>query len=311
VATVIREIEGVGPVTAEALLAFEALLGCRLPPEYRSFLQAHNGGAPDPSAFRPPDGDEAGESEVEIFFFLTDKPVHESLARQFEWSRSEMPHHLIPIGEDAFGNRVCLAVRGPNAGRVYFWDHEEAVEEEQGEAGIHLLAESFGAFIDGLFKQEFVLAEPGHFAACRAGDVDAVRGFLDAGGNVNERNEWGASLAETAVAEGHFQVLELLVRRGAVLAGVLLCAARNDRHEMVQFLVANGADPNERDGMGRTPLMMAALASYHRTVAALVAMGADATIEVGTEEDRTLARDLAQGPNADKIRELLDRSIGV
>lgn len=71
--TAIGVIEGVGPVTAEALRAFEALLGCRLPPEYRSFLRAHNGGVPEPSSFRPLDGDEAGASGVETFFFLTDE----------------------------------------------------------------------------------------------------------------------------------------------------------------------------------------------------------------------------------------------
>jgi len=81
----------------------------------------------------------------------------------------------------------------------------------------------------------------------------------------------------------------------------------NDRHEVVQFLVDHGADPNERHDMGRMPLMMAALASRNRTVAALVAAGADATLELGTGADRRTARDLAKGLHADTIRKLLDR----
>jgi hypothetical protein len=51
--------------------------------------------------------------------------------------------------------------------------------------------------------------------AARAGDVGRVRTILDAGGSVNAANRYGVSALGFAAERGHFEVVRLLVERGA------------------------------------------------------------------------------------------------
>ena len=60
----------------------------------------------------------------------------------------------------------------------------------------------------------------------------------------------------------------------AAYRGLHAAAAQDDKAEL-ERLAASGADPNARDGHGRTPLMVAAHQGAHAAAAALIAAGAD------------------------------------
>ncbi|MFO0847534.1 MAG: PQQ-binding-like beta-propeller repeat protein [Gemmataceae bacterium] len=53
------------------------------------------------------------------------------------------------------------------------------------------------------------------WAAVRAGDVKAIRAALDAGADVNARNEYGVTALWVAAGKGKPEVVELLVKQGA------------------------------------------------------------------------------------------------
>jgi transient receptor potential cation channel subfamily A protein 1 len=59
----------------------------------------------------------------------------------------------------------------------------------------------------------------------------------------------------------------------------LHCAAMFDHPEIVEFLVAEGADINPMDKEKRSPLLLAALRGGWRTVHALIRLGADINIK--------------------------------
>jgi len=56
--------------------------------------------------------------------------------------------------------------------------------------------------------------------ASRAGDVGRVRAILDAGGDVNAANRYGVTALGFAAEKGHFDIVRLLVERGADLNAV-------------------------------------------------------------------------------------------
>src|SRR5260370_1154023 len=41
-----------------------------------------------------------------------------------------IPKDLIWIGEDPFGNAMCLGISGAHRGKVFFWDHENEADPE-------------------------------------------------------------------------------------------------------------------------------------------------------------------------------------
>lgn len=126
---------------------FERRTGVTLPPQYRRWLLAHNGGRPDPSRFNYKG--ESGpytDSLISLFFSLSDM---EADITQFKVWQQRMPDELVPIADDPFGNRICIGTAGPHEGKVYFWDHEEEQDEPTYD-NCHLLADSFEEFLNGL-----------------------------------------------------------------------------------------------------------------------------------------------------------------
>ena len=122
---------------------FEMSIAARLPDDYRAFLLRHNGGYPDRAAFR------GGTESVEFFFGLWQK--HADLNYETLAHRGFIPAEMIPIASDAFGNAVLLEVRGPNRGRIWFWDHEMAGDPAR---SVSLLAGSFTEFVGSLASPE-------------------------------------------------------------------------------------------------------------------------------------------------------------
>jgi len=104
---------------------------------------------------------------------------------------------------------------------------------------------------DGLSRRGIPYSEESFVQSARNGDAIAVNLFLQSGINVHARNKIG----ETA----------------------LLAAAFGDYTEIIDLLLANGADAdvNTKRNEGQTPLMAAAVNGNRNTVRVLLAHGAD------------------------------------
>lgn len=145
------------------------------------------------------------------------------------------------------------------------------------------------------------------------GNRDAVAVLLDAGANVNLKDRWGATPLDEAVKAGHDDICALLIARGGRLgesdgsavagtlcdaakrgdldlirrlgdAGANLSAAEYDLRtvahigaccsvDVVEFLIARGADFTARDRWGGTPLSEAKREGRDDVVRVLEAAG--------------------------------------
>lgn len=86
-------------------------------------------------------------------------------------------------------------------------------------------------------------------AAVRAGDVPALEALLDAGADVNARDEHGQTALMNAARDGHAAMVRALVARGADLnhtakfnLSALMLAVINGRDAIVGVLADAGAD---------------------------------------------------------------------
>ncbi len=145
-----------GDITSARLTTFEQSVGATLPTDYRQFMLDNNGGIPDHCklmmSFHPDSDGESYFTECECFFPIHDdewKDTYEGrltqpLQRVFEILRDDCPKSTdyIPIGRDPGGNLICLAIKGPSHGAVFFYDHKNHE--------LYPVADSFTAFLDHL-----------------------------------------------------------------------------------------------------------------------------------------------------------------
>ena len=144
------------PASPDAIRQAESRLGVTLPDDYKAFLRQQNGGKPELNFLEG--GDDIGGAHVR--YFLSAGPNEIEGVRDFEfvaWRFSPegdadhvLDPRVLPIGEDAFGNLICLVVSGEDYGAVYIWDHEEADDDE----AYTLVTDSFREFFERLRPEE-------------------------------------------------------------------------------------------------------------------------------------------------------------
>ena len=141
--------------------------------------------------------------------------------------------------------------------------------------------------------------------AVRKGDVARVREILETG--YDHRTILRSGPMETAVRSANLELMELLHEHGAELQtknrpSTLACVPPT-RPELLEKLLAWGADPKHRDHNRRTPLHTAGKWGHDSFAKMLLAAGA--SLEAQDKDGRT-AMDLAilEGKNPDLIRTL-------
>jgi hypothetical protein len=123
-----------------------------LPSDYATFLRQHNGGSPEHSVF-PIRGFSLDNRGVLAFFFGVKQGDTLDLADNAQGTFcNRVPRDLLPIGADVFGNLICLAVSGPNRGKVYWWFHEEEADEGEPPTydNVYFVADSFNDLLNAL-----------------------------------------------------------------------------------------------------------------------------------------------------------------
>ena len=119
--------------------------------------------------------------------------------------------------------------------------------------------------------------------ACTNGSAAVVARLLDAGADPEVRTE-GETALMTAVRTGSVNVVELLIAHGADAGAMelasgqtlLMTAAAEMHPSLVRLLLARGADVHARSLVGFTPLLFAVRAGDLESVRLLIAAGASA-----------------------------------
>jgi len=169
----IQTITAIGPlITDQDIKSFEKTIGGRLPASYRRFLLTHNGGRPEPHFSK--------ETPLAAFYGIKAQEKYNDLLANYRRMHKWLPKEVIPIGGDVFGDKVCLAIKGKNRGKIYGWDHEGRPEnidpriefpwlelsddyvfkgdDWPGQPDLVLIADSFTEFLDDF--HDFIPDEP-------------------------------------------------------------------------------------------------------------------------------------------------------
>lgn len=113
--------------------------------------------------------------------------------------------------------------------------------------------------------------------AAESGSVASVRAELANGVDVNGRGTEGESAIQMAAWHGHLDIVRILLDHCAKPDRALSAAVATNRPEIVELLVARGANPNPPDtSPGYSPLADALAHGNRRIVAILKRAGARA-----------------------------------
>jgi cell wall assembly regulator SMI1 len=130
------------PASPELVARLEERIGQALPPEYRNYLLAQDGGRLDNNNL-----------SVNTIFGLGDVPDWASLWGVLDTYRDRVPGWLLPVADDDGGNLYAVSLRAEDFGSVWFWDHEGEPEYEDDPAtedNIELVVSGWVRFLEGL-----------------------------------------------------------------------------------------------------------------------------------------------------------------
>ena len=158
--------------------------------------------------------------------------------------------------------------------------------------------------------------------AAQLGHADIVRFLLERGADIHKKTtgccEYDALLAAVESESPSLDTIKFLLEAGLSPDSTNEClnssslgeAARRGNLAVVQFLLERGADVNKQDanGIGQTPLMLAAEANHADVVKLLLRSNADPLIE-DTWDETALAKAMKKGHEsvALLIKEAMDK----
>jgi len=156
----------------------------------------------------------------------------------------------------------------------------------------------------------FGLTPTSVYEAVYKGDVDTVRRYLEQGGNVNAKYGFdGNTPLQRAAQNNNKDMVEMLIAKGADVNAKdkdgntpLQRAAQNNNKDMVEMLIAKGADVNAKDKDGNTPLQRAAQHNRKDVAELLIAKGADVNAK---DKDGNTPLQRAAQHNRKDVAELL------
>jgi ankyrin repeat protein len=112
------------------------------------------------------------------------------------------------------------------------------------------------------------------FQAAAEGDIKQVRLHISSGTNINERTVSGDTALHYAAREGHKELVELLIANGAEITTVHIAAFLGDLRQVEVFL-KKGIDVKDKDTAEYTALHFAARGRQREVIELLIAQGAN------------------------------------
>lgn len=209
----------------------------------------NNGGTPLPNGVCR-EGEKEPSEVCDYFFSIDSGRDYEDWVGYFEEMKGgklpRLPLRLVPIAPDPFGNLFCIAVTGADAGKVYFWHHEEEFRlhsPDSGvpdDSGVSLMADSFEDFLSQFAASsddEPEQAPADWESLIEQGNLAGFNKWLDNGGNLSAPNAEGITPIILAVDTEQIPIVISLLDRGVTAAGLLGIAIGYQRWKLVLALL--------------------------------------------------------------------------
>ena len=130
------------PLGGSEVSEFEGMIGERFPEEYRKFLLDIGGAFLQAWVCPIEIRQEYGDREILEILYGGKADATYDLWTVHSRYKDRLPDSVIIIGENLCGDQFCMAIKGPERGKIYFWDHETAK--------VYLTANSFEDFLNRL-----------------------------------------------------------------------------------------------------------------------------------------------------------------
>lgn len=248
-------LKNIGPrLKIEEIQAFEREIGGRLPDEYKNFLLAQNGGFAEPKLGFP-----CKDELIEIECFQQLLPTADGgLRRSVQWSRelnSISADGFLPIAHGVSDKYICLAYRR-HVGAVCYttFKYKKVFRGDLVPVGVTMvpLADSFAEFLGGLIE----IPNP----YCRIeqlgkrGTASDLAQYLAEGHSIDSLGKNHLTIVREAIRFDNSAMTKACIERKASLSGTVETAVKGQHLHLIQMLVNAGADVNERNEFGHTPL---------------------------------------------------------
>lgn len=139
------------PFHEDEILSLENRLQVTLPEDYKDFLREYGAATfAEYVDFRPTIPlpmpiSATGDGHISSFYGSADDPF-QPLLKAISSFHGEIPDSVIPIADDS-GNKICLAIKGAEAGKVFYWDRNASLDDTDMDGVLHPIAVSFEDFI--------------------------------------------------------------------------------------------------------------------------------------------------------------------
>ena len=138
------------PTSIAAINAFEAHIGVKLPPTYRSFLIDQNGGRPLNSTFSINGMHQNPLGSFHEIYGLGAISGGSDATEIFDFFKGGIPKGVVPIGRTDGSDYICLDLRQDRQS-VVFWDNSHYWSTgEWREQDLYRIAASFEALLTSL-----------------------------------------------------------------------------------------------------------------------------------------------------------------
>ena len=276
----------------------------KIPLSYKKYLLEHNAGyfISEPNVFDVP---EMGGFALANFLGLSDDVY--GMAHSLKIYKDRFPDKYFPIAYDVVGNLLLMGISGKKEGQLFFWYHEmeQNTDKKPYKKNIFKVAGTLENFINSLYTPEE--QSYGRLVDIFDGDDEGIKKLLDSGWDINTPCEFNQTLIQRAALVNRVWLVEELIKRGARLNGALEQCMTLNSLVSLELLLAGGADPEEPDKQGDTPLQQAVMSNSPKAVSLLLEYGADTTV---TDSFGRTALDSAlikkqRGENMDEIIKIL------
>lgn len=225
-----------GAIKEETLIKFESTLGHILPAGYRDFLVKYNGGPPSPNYFEITAGDNI--SKIHHFYGIHDGPEYLRLDVTNELLKDRLPHNMIAIADDPFGNYICIGLSQDNLGKIYFIEHDQPLATSEN-LQYYEIADGFSNFVSNCFQWiDESLSDLEKII--KDDDVEKLESMIEEL-DIEKLDEHSRSMMENAVINNSVKIIKFLYSKGANLRNSISLAERNaeffdEYNKLVSFL---------------------------------------------------------------------------